>query len=95
MSLERNRADRGKQTRTDLLKAALFGATILGAGGAGVEAGATGALEQVNRHLLTPPLIHELKIQTGATDEDIAKFEGILQPLLVQELARTMRQNQE
>lgn len=73
----------------------MFGATILGAGGMGAEAGANGALEQIDRHLLTPPLVHELKIETGATDTDIAKFEEGLRPLLLQELKRAMDQKQE
>jgi len=63
---------------------------MLGAGGIGAETSARKALEQVNRHFLTPAAIELLKTEMNASDADIARLENVLRPLLRQELTRLM-----
>jgi hypothetical protein len=91
MSLERQKA----KDASGFIKGAVFGAALLGAGGAGVEAGAKSLLDRINEHPLTPRIVQTLKAETGATDSDIAKLEARLDNILRLELQRVMRATQE
>jgi hypothetical protein len=91
MSLDGNRGRRNEEKKgSNLLKGAAFGGAMLGAGVMGIDAGARNTWEELNRHVLTPRVVQELKNETNATDVEIGKLEERLKPLLLQELRRSM-----
>jgi isopentenyl diphosphate isomerase/L-lactate dehydrogenase-like FMN-dependent dehydrogenase len=92
MSLDREKRSRPERRGSTILKAVALGATVVGAAGTGMESGMRNTLEAINRHVLTPAAIHDLKSKTEATDADIAKLEARLRTLLLQELLRQIDQ---
>ena len=66
-------------------------ASAITAGGIGaIDIGVKKGLEEINRHLLTPAAITELKSVTGASDSDIVRLEPMLKQALIQELRRSL-----
>jgi hypothetical protein len=92
MSLER-RSNDVKKKETGFLKGAALGASMLVGGVGGGYVGIEKGMQEVNAHLLSPAAIHELKQETGASDKDIARLEGMLRDFARKELKRSLDQN--
>lgn len=89
MSIESDQRNSNNKISHSILKGAAIGATALAGGVVGAESGARHMLDEINKHVLTPAVIRELKSETNATDADIANLEANLKTLIIQELKRT------